>query len=311
MRLVFIAGWMRSGTTLLAELIGSCPGALAVGELTQMWAALDRDKICSCGHPVTLCVVWGAVAQQVQVKHGIGPDGPISYAKFSALVRSLLRTRALPTLCRLRRDRPELWPQEVRLFVEVMQTVLAVVSETSGCTVIVESSKQATSMVAFGLLTDVPVTPLHLVRDPRAVAYSESRHSQSGGGRPHLGPPVHGLFMSATFWNVTLILCHWLGRGIPGYRLLRYERLAGDPVGTMRSLAAGLSLEPPQFVGSHSVALAPSHVVDGNPSRFGSRLREIQTDERWRLHQPRAERIAVTVLTAPFRLALRTLSGGK
>lgn len=309
MRLVFIAGWMRSGTTLLAELVGSCPGALAVGELTQMWSALDQDKPCSCGQPVSRCPIWGVVAQRVQALYGIGPAGPNSYVEFDALIRPVMRTRRLLALRRLARDRPEEFPEQVRRFVEVMQTVLEVVSEVSGCQVIVESSKQAAPLVAFRLLTDVPLASLHLVRDPRAVAYSESRQGQWVGVKQEFAPPGHSVVRSAALWSTTLILCHLAGRKIPGYRLLLYERLAVDPVGTMTSVAAGLGLEPPQFVGSHTVCLAPGHLIDGNPSRFGSRLREIRIDERWRMQQPRTERIAVTFLTAPVRLVLRALAG--
>lgn len=308
MRLVFIAGWMRSGTTLLGELVGSCPGTLALGEVTQLWAALDRAKPCTCGQAVPDCPVWGPVAKELQSQHGIGPDGDTSYADFDALVRRVLRFGGLPGLSRLRAEHPEQFPPEVRRYVEAMSTVLQVVSAVTGNPVLVDSSKQPAALLCAGLVPDLDVTPLHLVRDPRAVAYSESRRGEWAGVQEHLTPPGRRVLKSAAAWSVTAVLCHLVGTRFAGYRLLRYERLAAAPRETMTTVAAGLGLAPAPFAGADTAQLAPSHIVDGNPSRFGDRLRQIRSDERWRRKMPRTERLAVLAVTFPVRMAVRVVT---
>lgn len=305
MRLVFVAGWMRSGTTLLAELLGSSPGALAVGELATMWTALERDDPCSCGQLVRSCPVWSVVAAEVTDRHDIGPRCTTGYADFDAVVRRVLRIRRLGSLRRLRRTDPGSFPADVRRLVEVMQTVLRVIAGVTGCTVIVDSSKRPTALTVFGLIPEVDLTPIHLVRDPRGVAFNESRERQWPGVKAHLAPPPRGALHSALSWVATSVLCHLVGSRFPGYRLLRYERLTTQPRGTMAAVSHGLGLAPPPFVAADAVQLAPSHVVNGNPSRFESRLRKISPDERWRTQMPLAERLSVGALTAPVRLALK------
>lgn len=218
MRLVFVAGWMRSGTTLLTELIGSAPGALAVGELSTMWTAMDGDEPCSCGRSVLSCPLWAAVATEVAEGHDIGAGRGTGYRDFS-----------------------------------------------------------------------------------------ESRQRQWAGVKPQLAPPGRGVLLSAAYWVVTSVLCHLVDTRFPGYRLLRYERLTARPRETLATVSGGLGLDAPPFVTADAVQLAPSRVVNGNPSRFDGRLRTISTDERWRTQLPVTERVSVGVLTAPVRLALRLL----
>lgn len=303
MRLVFIAGWMRSGTTLFTELLGSCAGALAVGELTQLWAALDRGNPCSCGHPVPECPIWSAVAAQVLERHDIGPGASTSYLEFHDIVAGVMRTRRMPMLRKLRRGAPEVFPHDVRRVVDVMSTVFQVIEEASGATVTVDSSKRAVALFVFGLVPDLDITPLHLVRDPRAVAFSESRASTWDGVSQALAPPGRKLIPSALGWSASWLTCHLIGHGFPGYRELRYEALAAHPAAVLSSVASGLAVAPPSFPTERSVQLAPSHVVDGNPSRFGSRLRTITADERWRAGMSTKDRLVVTLITAPFQLA--------
>lgn len=308
MRLVFVAGWMRSGTTVLTEILGSSPGALAVGELATMWTALENDDPCSCGEPVRRCPVWSVVARRIEDEFGIGPNGATGYLDFDAVVREALRIKRLPVLLRLRRHSPHQFPPDIRRVVDVLHRVLTVVAEQSGCEVIVDSSKRPAAMVAFGLLPDTVVSPVHLVRDPRAVAYSESRQGRWSGVRPQLAPPGRGVLLSAVHWNVTSILCHLVGLRYRDYRLLRYEELTRDPRRTTSELTAGLGLAGPAFLEADTLQLAGSHVVSGNPSRFGGRRRTITADERWRTGMPASERVAVGLLTAPVRLLLRWIS---
>lgn len=307
MRLVFVAGWMRSGTTLLAELVGSSPGALAVGELAMMWPALDRDDPCSCGRSVLSCPVWSVVAAEIGAGHDIGPGRATSYREFGAVVHDVLRMKRLPQLRRLRRTEPGGFPADVCRVAEVMQSVLRIVADVSGCSVMVDSSKRPTALIVFGLVPGLELTPLHLVRDPRAVAFSESRQRQWTGVKPHLAPPRRGVVVSALYWAATSVLCHLVGTRFPGYRLLRYERLTAQPRETMAAVSDGLGLGSAPFVAADAVQLGPSHIVSGNPSRFGSRLRRISADERWRTQMPVREQWYVGVLTAPVRLALRVL----
>lgn len=301
---------MRSGTTLLGELLGSCPGALTVGELTHIWRAYQRDDPCSCGAPVSTCPIWGEVADVVRSRHGIGTGvgTTTSYEDLHRLVFGIMTLWRVPGLLRLRADRPQVFPQDVRRLVEVMRTVFETVGKVSADARIVETSKSPAALLTFGLLPELQITAVHIVRDPRAVAYSESsrsRRSDRGGDR--LIPLGRSVLRSSIYWSVFVPVCHVIGRRLPGYQLLRYERLAARPQPTVNALAANLDLTPPTFLAPTVVQLSASHLIAGNPSRFGSRDREIKVDERWRTGLSRFQQLAVTLVTAPVRLLLRVI----
>lgn len=308
-RVVFVTGWMRSGTTLLGELIGACPGSLTVGELTHIWRAFDREDPCSCGAPVAECRIWGVVAGEVLARHGIGtgPNATTSYQEFHQLVFRIMTIWRVPGLRRLRADRPERFPADVARLVEVMRTVFEIVGRASGDARIVETSKSPAALLTFRLLPELQIRPVHIARDPRAVALSESRSRKWDGVSDILVPRGRSVLRSAVYWSVFVPLCHLIGRGQPGYRFLRYEQLAAHPEPTITALAAQLGLTPPTFLEPGVVQLAESHLIAGNPSRFGGKARRISVDERWRTGLSRSERWLVTVVTAPSRLLLRAV----
>ena len=61
---LFIAGFGRSGSTLLDRLLGSTPGVHSGGELAAIWThGLVDDRLCSCGAPFSGCPFWRAVGR--------------------------------------------------------------------------------------------------------------------------------------------------------------------------------------------------------------------------------------------------------
>src|SRR5215212_6026745 len=62
---VFIAGFGRGGSTLLAQIMGQLPRFVSVGELRHLWLrGAVENQLCGCGQPFRECTFWGAVAQQ-------------------------------------------------------------------------------------------------------------------------------------------------------------------------------------------------------------------------------------------------------
>ena len=62
-KLLYIIGDGRSGSTLLNIALGNHPDAVAAGELCNVQRYLWRqDNWCSCGTPVHECSFWGAVS---------------------------------------------------------------------------------------------------------------------------------------------------------------------------------------------------------------------------------------------------------
>ncbi|HEX6984894.1 MAG TPA: hypothetical protein VF170_05935, partial [Planctomycetaceae bacterium] len=56
--MLYVAGWGRSGSTLLSYILADLPGFVAVGELRYLWSAISNGELCGCGEPVTACPFW-------------------------------------------------------------------------------------------------------------------------------------------------------------------------------------------------------------------------------------------------------------
>ena len=61
-RLLFVAGAGRSGTTILNTILGQVPGMVAVGEVRYIWErAFGENHRCGCGEPFARCPFWSDV----------------------------------------------------------------------------------------------------------------------------------------------------------------------------------------------------------------------------------------------------------
>ena len=96
---IYVAGAARSGSTLLASLLGQLPAAVNVGELYFLW---DRGLIggwrCGCGDPVPDCVLWSKVV--ATVGGGLDPE------EMTRIRDRHVKTRHVPRLLRGGRSRP-------------------------------------------------------------------------------------------------------------------------------------------------------------------------------------------------------------
>src|SRR5947209_4769350 len=97
-RVTYIAGAGRSGSTLLAMMLGTLPGWVSVGELRHLWArGVEENQLCGCGEPFLSCPFWNAVGQ-------VAFDGweRSPHARMRVLQPRVDRFRRLPTLLTLR-----------------------------------------------------------------------------------------------------------------------------------------------------------------------------------------------------------------
>jgi hypothetical protein len=305
-RVVFIGGSGRTGSTLVERLLGTLPGVCNVGEVVHLWErGLLRGERCGCGVPLPRCPFWGEVGEVA-----FGGWDSFDAAEFLALKQSVDRNRFIPRLladgdsARLftggdtRRNATEYAAIYARLYRAVQQV--------SGCAVTVDASKHAS--LAFCLRTEpaIDLRVIHLVRDPRAVAYSWTRRVR----RPEAAEAVaaSNKYMatfsparSAMRWNVLNLGFHLLAaRGTPT-RLMRYEDFIAAPVAGMRELAEFAAVEPElSFMTDTGAELGPTHTAGGNPMRFSAGQIEFRRDDAWRSRLRPDARALVATLTFPL-----------
>lgn len=281
-RVLFITGTGRAGSTLVGNLLASTPGIVNVGELRHFWTrGITENWWCGCGHKFDACPFWTAVLTEA-----FGGSDRIDLARLRASERRLLRLRASPRALLWIRD-PRRLPSEDDYYLGATERLYRAVATISKAEIIVDSSKTPTYGAILSIIPTVDLRVLHLLRDPRATAYSwlnpkPSPDRGSGARMDQMGAAKSAALW--TWWNTVAEAIWAIRRDVPSVRI-RYETFTRNPEAIMRSVRARLASEVADRslgVEGHIAHLGISHTVSGNPNRMRTGEVPVHPDERWR-----------------------------
>jgi Sulfotransferase family len=300
-KVVYVLGWVRSGSTLLDTLLGELPGVTSGGELRYLWdRGLVNAWLCGCSRPVPECPVWS------QVVSDLGFELPADAASAAADHLEVVRTKALPRVLSRSTDESRPWPALDR-YVGLLERLYPALAEATGAEVVVDSSKFAQDAALLRLVPGIEPYYVHLVRDPRAVAYSNLRTKTS---QPDPTQPVEMARWSprqtATRWTRFQLAAEAVKAraGRDRSMSLRYEDLVEDPRGSLERVTrlAGLAFDPSIFVDHHTVELHENHTVWGNPARFNRGAVSLRLDDEWKENLTPTDRLFPTLVPLPLLL---------
>jgi hypothetical protein len=190
-------------------------------------------------------------------------------------------------------------------YVETLEKLYRAVQGVSQSRVIVDTSKFPSYAYILRNVPGIKVYLVHLVRDPRAVAYSwaSRRKPELDTGKTTDDLMTsHSLVGSSLTWNEWNLAIEKVWRREPErYMRLRYEDFVRSPRTAIKDILRFVGegeLEVP-FSDEHQVSLEASHTFSGNPNRFRSGNVRIESDEEWKQELSSAHRATVTALTLP------------
>jgi hypothetical protein len=292
---LYIAGTGRSGSTLLAGILGQMPGVFNAGEIRFIWErGLLENRLCGCGKRFHDCEVWGAI---------LTAAGPLdARAMMSAQARATRVRRVPQALLGHSQD-----PQQ-NVYREALGRLYRAIAEVTGSDTIVDSSKLPSYARVVGSLPGVEMRVVHLVRDPRAAAASwVSVKEQPDRGTPgtmERQPPGR----SAMLWNLWNSATGPLLGGVSSRVVtVRYEDFVAEPRRVSAEIAAltDRSAEDLPFIDDRTVELKPNHTVSGNPDRLRSGLVRISPEVGSRKSLRGRDQAVVTALTLPLLVRYR------
>jgi hypothetical protein len=296
-KVLYIGGYGRSGSTLLVRLLGQFHGFHAVGEMWHIWQkCFTENELCGCGKPFRECEFWSAV-----VEEAFGSFANVQLDEINALRNSLESHIYLPVLAypQLRTAQQQ---ESIQAFVAVLQKLYSAIHKVSGSRVIIDSSKGPRYAKLLAEIPEVDLRIVHLTRDSRAVVFSWQKKMvkpEVYWKTQYMDRPTP--VAAALNWNITNMLMQSFGNNRDAYLFIRYEDLIEAPSTWLAEIVklAGED-EGDAFDHDHKVNLSVDHTAVGNPNRFRQGTIELRRDDEWRDKMPKFQKHLVTTLTLPL-----------
>lgn len=298
-KVAYIGGLGRSGSTLLDRMLGQLPGFLSAGEIRDLWQrGLVENRLCGCGTPFRECPFWSSVGQEA-----FGGWDRVDVAHVLSLARSLDRHSRIPLLVA-----HSTWPpfdRRLREFLGTLDRLYRAIAAVGDARVIVDSSKAPSTAFVLRGMPALDLRLVHLIRDSRGVAYSWNKKVV----RPDT--PGRTVYMHryqpariGMRWVTRNLQMEMLGRlGHPEVRV-RYEHAVTAPRLELERIVEMLDehvdTQAYGFIADGRVRLGVNHTVMGNPVRMHQGSLQLRLDDEWRSAMSPRQRRIVSLLTRPL-----------
>ena len=260
------------------RVLAEVTGGFSAGEIHRFWAyGLARDWTCSCGVKLRNCDFWGDVLRQSFSECGCTEEEVLEAWRTVARPRSLLSLR----YPRLRTSR---FQSRLSRYRSCLSTLYRTVSQRSGKRVIVDSSGSPLHGYVISGLRDVEVAMIHLVRDARAVAFSNRKR------KPNPSEPTPGARMGtkpvlrvSITWMLYNYLLEGLETEVDEYQLAKYEEIFSTPKREFETVASemGVESEVGRALERDKIRLSSKHIGQGNPVRYNRGVEKLEPDTEW------------------------------
>lgn len=292
-KVAYIAGWGRSGSTLLDSVLGQTSGFFSGGELFRLWDyGLQRGGICGCGELLTECPVWTAIYQTAF--GGLDKLDPQMLVDWHT---QNVKTSSIPTV----RNTLQTIENSQNPVLFLLDAFYCSIAETTDSAVIIDSSKHPMYGALLTLLPSVDVYLIHLVRHPNAVVFSWKRKKIMPDTNQHFR--IRSAAETAFYWDVWNLGISYIQKRVGiKYLRVRYEDFIEFPQRSLQEiydfLGESVAIMPVDH--SRRFQMSVNHTVVGNPMKFKRGTIQLQLDSEWETGLSRGDKRTVSLLTWPL-----------
>ena len=286
-KVIYVVGGGRSGTTILSFIIGSAGEVFNAGELKYFNDIRDMENPtiqamgnrCSCGADADKCKFWVDIERKLGEKVSLYKPGGI-------LQRLKLALRLLFPLCTAIFNGEENF-DDYRLFATILEQARAFNPQVE---YVLDVSKSLDRLIALRADRRLDIRVLYIVRDGRGYinAYRNT----------------HGkcFFRWLLQWIVVnLMTRYYLKREKIDYFYLSYEQFCDQPGKYLEEINRLFGISIPVKNYAQAVRKTLFHVRTGNPLKGTiNNFKGVVKDQKWQRELPWLHRWLATILIYPF-----------
>ena len=234
-KIIYIAGYGRSGSTILALILGQHKDIVSLGEIGVIFSALKHKRICTCGQRLNNCTYWKQLIKSNEYKKN-------------------------PNLFLNNLENPYL----------KVGIVIDYIFKNSNSEFLVDSTKTSWRNLTRPLrliLSGYDVSIIHLKRSQKSVIKSAKKGKNSD--------LESNLKVNNRFSTIKTIISYQISNKLTllykiinpkKYHLMNYEDLLNDPFKSFLKLGIFLKLDLSELDAylSGNLALKTSHEINGN-----------------------------------------------
>jgi hypothetical protein len=259
--IIYVAGYSRSGSTILGMLLGAHPDICCVGEVNNIISDWNNAAcFCSCGARYADCEFW----------HGLKKSVPLSSEladRFHELERrarvGVLMNGSIPAA-------------DIKAYGDFVRPLFAYVRNAAKRRFILDSSKSARGatgrMVALKRYSGEPVYVIHLIRSLPATVESYLTHGSNWAREGLRHERRFRQLRAMAGWFLTHRMVIRLRKLFPSDHQITvyYEDLMEDPERVLKQIGRmlGLDMTPVLDKISAETPFVAAHDVGGNRTRL-------------------------------------------
>lgn len=266
-KIIYIMGSGRSGSTLLGILLDLHSDVVSPGEIHNVGRFRKGKRPCSCGNNVHTCSYWSSIMknwQELNTHESI--DQTITKAfKIENFKSSLAWFKIVFN-----------YPFQSNYFKNYLKgkyNFFKAIKEESGKSVVVDISKNPLRAYALSKHPNIDLRVIHLVRDGRGVSYSIMKKSNR---------KQKPFWRAALYWVFINRVSNFVFKKIEKSGLIKYEDLIKNPTDTLAKISkiTDVDLQTVMAKSEFNVAQEESHIMAGNILRKSKSIK-LKMDVEW------------------------------
>jgi len=292
-RVIYIMGYGRSGSTVLDAVLGSHRDIESVGELVNLprngWI---NNEYCACKQRINNCSFWEEVKKVWRQKTGID-----DVQEYIDLEDALQRNRKIFQGF----SKPNILSHEFKAYAQLTHSLYKSILDVSGKSIIVDSSKNPLRAFILSFIPGIDLYLIHLVRDGRGVAWSRKKsfikNERQGVQRDLRAHPV---WKTAIAWLYKNMKSTWVKRQFKKEKSIqiRYEDFVLQPENTLLKIGGlvGVCFNEVFNAIQNGESLNFGHTVAGNRLRMSGKFK-LQLDEEWKEKLTKVEQLEFCIIS--------------